>query len=190
MTSEITPKAKIVLTQQTAAIVIFLKLSKLEKAAGKLQKQLEKDGFDFSDADEKLEGRWKWINSNEDSDSSEDASESSEEESTSVEEEDSESSEEEEDDDDDEDEDDFKISFKACDESEIKKEFSRNVSFSDKVCEHFLSPRKDLKAKLFYSKSELRQFKMEQQQERLEEQMAQASAAFGISLPSILPSTI
>lgn len=205
-------KNKELLTHQTAAILDFLRENSLEKAATKLQKQLEKDGFRFPDEKGDVEGCWKWIEQDV-------ASSSEDEESDSESESEEESSDEESKDESEEEEQELKsktenrkekkdgraaakVESDADTDSSIdqtpeskrsetlveatkKATISRSVSFSDDVQERIVTPHKDLKKKLFFSKSELRQFKMEAQEEKLKEQMAQASAAFGITLPGI-----
>lgn len=211
MAGKVVRKNKELLTQQTAAILHFLRENALEKAATKLQKQLEKDGFRFPDEKGDVEGRWKWIDQDV-------ASSSEEEESDSESESEEESSDEESTDESEEEDEELKsktetrnrekdgkaaakIKSDANTDSSIdqmangkrtetqdetkKASVGRSVSFSDDVQERIVTPHKDLKKKLFFSKSELRQFKMEAQEEKLREQMAQASAAFGITLPGI-----
>jgi len=210
-TSSSSSKAKkALLTQQTAAILTFLKENEMTKAADKLRKQLEKDGFKYAKNAE-LDGHWKWVEEEEEESSSEeeDSDSSSDEESETEEE----SSEEEEESEEEESEEEESVSKKssgknisrtksddtplkppsdtAADEAPSvgakKKGFGRSVSFSDEVQERILSPCKDkeLRKKLFFSKAELRQIKMEAQEEKLNEQMAAASAAFGITLPGL-----
>ena len=211
MAGKVVRKNKTLLTQQTAAILEFLRENELEKAATKLQKQLEKDGFQFPQ--DKGEGRWKWIeedftsSSEEEESDSDDESESEEESSAEESEDESDVDEQKlnakaesnnrkkdgkaagniESDADTERSIDQKPTGKSSETSEYPKKATirRSVSFSDEVHERILTPHKDLKKKLFFSKSELRQFKMEAQEEKLREQMAQASAAFGITLPGI-----
>ena len=77
MAGKVVRKNKTLLTQQTAAILEFLRENELEKAATKLQKQLEKDGFQFPQ--DKGEGRWKWIEEDFTSSSEEEESDSDDE---------------------------------------------------------------------------------------------------------------
>ena len=196
-------KSKELLTRKTAAILSFLRENELGKAASKLQKYLEKDGFKFPDESEAIEGRWKWIEVEEESSSEEEESESDDESET----EEESSEEEDESEEESEEDDDHVVKKKDSTSKKVrkdaerrevdedmpnheiaetkKKSVGRSVSFSDEIQERILSPHRDLKKQLFFSKTELRQFKMEAQEERLREQMAQASAAFGITLPVI-----
>lgn len=174
---------KELLLHQSAAILAFLNEQGLEKAASKLQKQLVKE-FGRSEMPEIPNGKWIWssnevdIEGDYESETEESESSSEEEESSSEEEESSE-----EDDDDDGDDEDDEESEEVDEEEAFNGETQRkSVSFDENVQEQVLSPRKPYKKELYYDRTELQRFKIERNEEKLKEAMAEASATLGVAL--------